>query len=64
MQSRLSGNMRNEVASLKLKLIESECNRRWEQLEHLKPNLKALGGDVDRISEEQEIYEDILKLIR
>ena len=56
--------MLSEVASLKLKLIESECNRRWEQLEHLKPNLKALGGDVDKLSEEQEIYEDILKLIR
>ena len=56
--------MKYEIALLKLKLVESECMRRWEQLEHLKPNLKALGGDVDKFSEEQEIYEDILKLIR
>ena len=56
--------MLSEIASLKLKLVESECIRRWEQLEHLKPNLKALGGDVEKFSEEQQIYADILELIR
>ena len=54
----------SEIDSLKLKLIKSECMRKWEQLEHLKPNLKALGGDVEKFSEEQQIYADILELIR
>ena len=53
-----------EIAELKLKLIESECRREWERLEHLKPSIEALDGDINLINQEQEIYEKILKLIR
>ena len=53
-----------EIAELKLKLIESECHREWERLEHLKPSIEALDGDINLINQEQEIYEKILKLIR
>lgn len=54
----------SEIAELKLKLIESECHRRWEQLEHSKPSIAALDGDMYFVDQEQRICEKILKMIR